>query len=204
MSAPIEYNADQKDALQELLNVAMGQAADSLARALDVYVKITIPSSDIIDADSLCAAVGHIDQQEALVTGIRQAFFGDLRGEAITVFGVQDGHQIADLMGYDELDEFEEQELLLDISNVLVGACMLGFGEQIDANIGFCPPKIMATDIPVKALLMEEKPSWMHSLVIRLNFGIADRSFLCELMFFMPESSIEKVRNVIENFLESL
>lgn len=204
MNNPVQYSDDQKDALQELLNVAMGKAADSLAKALGVYVRITIPSSDIIGADRLGNALEHIDQQDIIVTGIRQAFFGDLRGEAVTVFGAQDCHQIADLMGYDELDEFEEQELLLDITNVLVGACMVGFGGQINANIGFSAPKIMAVDLPVKALLSKEAPSWAHSLVIKFNFGLAERSFLCELIFFMPESSIEKVRDAVELFIESI
>jgi len=204
MSSHITYNSIQKDTLQELLNIAMGQAADSLARALGEYVQITIPSSDIIKAENFSNAVGHIDRQDKMITAVRQAFFGDLQGDAVTVYGAQDGQQIADLMGYDELEEVEEHELLLDVTNVLVGACMTGFGKQIDASIGYSPPKIMANNISLRTLLSREKPSWEHSLVIKINFGLAERSFLCELIFFMPESSIEKVRNAIELFLESL
>ena len=33
-----ELNEDQQDCLQELINVAMGQASDQLARYLDTFV----------------------------------------------------------------------------------------------------------------------------------------------------------------------
>jgi len=198
------YTEEQNDALKELLNIAMGQAADSLARALGAYVQISVPRIDVIEAQQLSETLKGINLYDDKVIGIRQAFFSDLNGEAIAIFGSHDCDQVADLMGYDELDDIEGQELLLDIANVLIGACMTGFGRQIDANIGFSPPKIMAENVVLDKLFADENPLWDNSLMMEIHFGLADRSFMCELVFFMSGDSIEKVRNTIDQFLDSL
>ncbi len=40
---PKQYSEDQRDCLQEIVNVAMGQAGDSLARLLEVFVTLSVP-----------------------------------------------------------------------------------------------------------------------------------------------------------------
>ena len=40
---------DQQDCLQELINVAMGQASDQLARYLDTFVYLKVPSIESVD-----------------------------------------------------------------------------------------------------------------------------------------------------------
>lgn len=204
MSNPTSYNSDQSDALKELLNIAMGQAADSLARALGAYIAINVPSTEIMSAVNLKDTMPLIGAKSKHISAIRQGFFNDLRGEAITIFGAGDSRDIADLMGYDELDNLEEQELLLDVANVLFGACMTGFGKQINASIGFSPPQIMIDDSPVEALFDKETPSWNHALVMKLNFSIKEREFSCDMIFLMPDESIEKVRIAVDQFLDSV
>ena len=46
----VEISEDQRDCYQEITNVAMGQAADRLARLLNVYVILPIPKINIISA----------------------------------------------------------------------------------------------------------------------------------------------------------
>ena len=51
------YTADQIDALQEIANVAIGQAGACLATMLDVYVSLSVPHSRIISVDELAGEV---------------------------------------------------------------------------------------------------------------------------------------------------
>ena len=39
----IEINEDERDALQEIMNISMGQAADALARLIQTKVSLSIP-----------------------------------------------------------------------------------------------------------------------------------------------------------------
>ena len=48
-----QYSEDQRDCLQEICNVAVGQVGDILARKLGVFVTLPIPVINIIKADQL-------------------------------------------------------------------------------------------------------------------------------------------------------
>ena len=48
-----ELNEDQQDCLQELINVAMGQASDQLARYLDTFVFLSITQTTSTDQKQL-------------------------------------------------------------------------------------------------------------------------------------------------------
>ena len=49
-----DLTEDQQDCLQELINVAMGQASDQLARYLDTFVYLKVPSIEQVKSEHLC------------------------------------------------------------------------------------------------------------------------------------------------------
>lgn len=196
---------DQRDALQEVLNIAMGQAGDSLARILDAFVELSVPRIRIVDVSKVATTVLEMvgDRQE--VTAVRQSFFDDLRGEALIIFGSNGCRDLADLMGYSEdLDAVAEQELLLDVSNVLVGAILNGITETLGTEISFSAPSIMAEKVPVDALINLDQLSWSHALLLEVNYSLENRDFRSHLLLLMAEGAIESLRHKIDHFMESL
>ena len=71
----IDLSEDQKEALQELVNIGMGLAGDSLARILKTFVELSIPRISLIKVDELNQEVSRLVGDKALVTAVRQAFF---------------------------------------------------------------------------------------------------------------------------------
>jgi chemotaxis protein CheC len=199
------FNDDQRDALQEVTNVAMGQAGSSLAQLLNTFVVLSVPRSRIVDVTCAPEAVAEMVGARVDVTAVRQAFFHQLRGEAIALYGSDGCRELADLMGYSgQLDASGEQELLLDVTNILVGACLAGIAEQVGVDIGFAPPVLMAAQSPIEAVLNPDELGWSHALLIEVNFGIEQRGFTCHLIVLMPEDAIEYMRSVLDRILESL
>ena len=193
---------DQKDALQEIANIGMGQAGASMARVMDEFVHLSIPRILVLNsdevADALVRTVG-----SGPVSAVRQAFHGHLRGEAIVIFGDQRCTDLADIMGYDEyIDRAGEIELLLDVSNLLVGACLGGIAEQLRTDIGFSAPSLMVDRTPVEALLRAQDVSWRSALLVEVNFRLEQRSFACHLTVLMPEAEIQAVAQALDRFLE--
>lgn len=197
-------SADQRDALQEITNVAMGQAGASLAAILDTFVTLSIPRINIVDVAEVANSMNELIGRNAEVTAARQSFNGYLRGEVLVIYGQDGCNDLADLMGYDdELDRAAEQELLLDVSNVLVGACLCGIAEQLHTELSFSAPSLIGEKIPVETLLMPEKLSWSHALLMEVNFRLEERKFTAHLVMLMPEEAIERMRGVIDAFIES-
>lgn len=203
----LSLNQDQIDTLQELVNIAMGQAGDSLARILDTFVELSVPRIRVVTVDELTPTVINMVDSQQLITAVRQAFYNShkLHGEAVMLYGEKGCNELADLMGYEgELDHTAEQELLLDVSNVLVGACLNGLAEQLATDLSFSAPSIMAQQSPVQMVMTPENLSWSHALLVEVNFGLENRDFKSHLLMLMAEEAIIALGAALDKFLESL
>ena len=201
---------DQRDALQELTNIAMGQAGASLAALLDEFVDLSVPRIRVVEVISLPPVLADLVGKTNLVSAVRQSFQGYLHGEAIIIFGEPGCQALADLMGFEgDLGESGENELLLDVANVLSGACLGGMMEQIraftetngPAELSFSMPSIMARQVMAEQLIDPKKVQWSHALLLEVNFTIKNRNFIAHLTMLMPEEGIEKIRGIIDEFI---
>ena len=79
---------DQRDCLQEITNVAMGQAGDRLARLLDVFVVLSIPHVSILNPTDISMALQSLNHENSdVVHGVCQGFIGGgIAGEAMLIF----------------------------------------------------------------------------------------------------------------------
>lgn len=196
---------DQADTLQEVVNIAMGQAGDRLARTLDVFVELSVPRIRLVHVSEIVKTVHAMISDRETITAVRQSFYDQLRGEAIVLFGSSGCLDLAVLMGYaSDLDTIGEQELLLDVSNVLIGACISGIGAQFHADLSFSPPSIMAEHAPLEMVLMPENLSWKYSLLVEVNFGLENSHFRSHLLILMTEEGIEALRESLERFMATL
>lgn len=194
---------DQQEALQEIANIGMGQAGSSIAQVFDHFVQLSIPRILILGADDMAGALEKLVNVRQ-ITAVRQAFHGRMRGEAIVLYGDQRCNDLADLMGYEHtLDHVGELELLLDVTNILVGACLGGIAEQLHTDIGFSAPSLMADGVPASALLRVEDVSWRSALLVEVNFRLEQRSFACHLVILMAEAEIRIMAEALDHFLEA-
>lgn len=198
-------STDQTDALQEIVNIAMGQAGDSLARVLDTFVRLSVPRIRLIDVAEASKCIVDMVGVTELVTAVRQSFYDQLRGEAITIFSSEGCRDLAELMGYQQtLDAQTEKEVLFDISNILVGACLNGIAEQLGADLSFSSPSIMASHSPPSQLLSSDALPWAYALQVEVNFSLEDRKFKSHLIIMMAEDAITALGVSLDAFIEAI
>lgn len=201
----VALSEDQSEVLQEIANIGMGQAGDSLARILCTFVELSIPRIKLINVEKINLEIAHMVGEKAIVTSVRQAFFSHWRGEAIIVYDQNGCNELASLMGYSEdLDKNSEVELLLDVGNALVGACINGIAEQLGIELNFSPPSVIATNIPVENLFNTKKLAWSHTLLLEVNFGLENLRFKSHLLIMMSEETILTLKEDLNAFLEGL
>jgi chemotaxis protein CheC len=196
------YTQEHQEALQEISNVAMGRAADLLARLLDRFVKLTVPHVQIIearDAEHLRRVLGG----EGVVSAARQAFSGRMRGEALVVFSGEGVGGLASLLGHEAPSPKVEQEVVLDVSNMLVGSCIGGIAKQLGHDIGYSPPSILGGQA-LASMLKGEQMQWSHAILMAVDFGVEGESFLCNLIALWPDEALLRLREGLDRFLETL
>ena len=84
MSEPV-LTEDQRDALQEVANLAMGQAATRLARLLDAFIELSVPRVKVVAVSEAAAALREMTGIEDTVSAVRQGFRSDIKGEALVI-----------------------------------------------------------------------------------------------------------------------
>ena len=193
---------DQRDALQEVANIGMGQAGASIARVLGEFVELSVPRISTVDAAGIPAALAAL-AGDGVASAVRQAFIGELRGEAIAIFSEHSAHDLAELLAYgDALDAPAGCELLLDIGNVLVGACLGRIAGLLRTEIGFSAPSLLADQVATSDLIQAETIAARCALLVEVRFGLEKRVFRCHLVMLMPEDALAALRRALDRFIE--
>ncbi|HRI90611.1 MAG: chemotaxis protein CheC [Candidatus Accumulibacter sp.] len=201
----IEFiSEEQREALQEVANIGMGQAGASIAKVLGEFVELSVPQISAVGAAGIPAALAAL-AGDGIASAVRQAFIGELRGEAIVIFAEHSADDLAALLAYgDALDAPASRELLLDISNVLVGACLGGIAELLRTTIGFSAPSLLADQVASSQLLRADGISARCALLVEVRFGIEKRVFRCHLVMLMPDDAVTALRRALDRFVEEL
>ena len=191
---------ERSDALSELVNIGMGQAGDSLARLFDTFIQLSIPRLEMIEPAQLTDAIEGLVGACGPIVAVRQAFSSRIRGEALAIYSAAGCDTLADLVKYPEVDS---DELLLEISNVLVGACVGAIAAQFSLDLCFSPPSVLGRTTIAELIDTRALP-WNRALIAEVNFRIVERSFCCHLLTFWPDESIGVLMRAVDAFLARL
>lgn len=192
------------DALREIVNVAMGRAGDSLARLLDHFIELPVPAVRFVEAPNVIEAIREMVGPQDAISAVRQAFNSVAPGECLVIFGATTYLQLAELTGREVDDEGTEEELLLDVANLLVGACVGGIGEQLGQQISYSAPSLIVRRESLDRVLDPTTVPWRTALLMEVNFKIEGKSLVTHVLAFWPEQALVKVREHLDAFLEGL
>lgn len=137
------------DALKEIMNISFGSAAAELTEVMDVFVELNIPNVTALkQADIFKYIQNDIpDFRDSWI--VEQNFHGTFGGSAYLIYpyGIEKElislFQNHDTQPYpsDELIELEK-EVLMEIGNILIGACIGKIFDLMDSTISYLPPFI--------------------------------------------------------------
>lgn len=197
----LSLSVDIRDGYQEVVNVAMGQAGALLAKMLGIFVKLPIPKVDLLELSELQMAL-----QSAMsdrVSAICQGFIGPgLAGEALLLLDDADMADVARLLKHDgQLTEAVQVELLTDIANVLVSACLTGLAEQLDVRFCQGHPAVLGLHRDISELLAHAKP-WKRILAVEISYGLEGYQLTFDLLLLLSESSLPTLNYKIAHLLE--
>ncbi len=192
-----------RDCFQELSNVAVGRAADLLARLLNNFVIMPIPVVNLLERAELSMALSSIQEADS-VSAVCQGFTGSkIAGEALLIFNDASFTDMAELTHFNgEITEQIELELLMDIANILIGACLKGLAEQLDVRFSQGQPYLLGQHINIGELLGSSTTQWKRLLTIELPYKLEGRQVSCDLLLLFTEDSLKILRDKVSYMLE--
>ncbi|MBY0463387.1 MAG: chemotaxis protein CheC, partial [Burkholderiales bacterium] len=112
------------DALTELFNLGVGQAASAFSQIAGDTVQLTVPRVRVMTHAELSQYLG--EGGKVAVSAVRQRYSGAINSEAVLMFPAERGLQLVQMMvggelPLDQLAEME-QEALSEIGNILLNS----------------------------------------------------------------------------------
>lgn len=203
-STPVELPAlRRRDVYMEVANVSIGRAADALARHFDVFVHLPLPNVNIFEVSELHMALRELTENNQ-VSGVCQGFSGEgIAGEALVLLSDSSVSDLKKLMKVPtESEELEELELLMDVSNILVGSFLNGLGEQAEVRFFQSSPVLLGQHISVDSVIESTSGSFNKTMTFEVSYNIDGTSIRCDLLFMFVDESLPLLDNKLAYLME--
>ncbi|WP_397453016.1 response regulator [Pseudomonas sp. NA-150] len=181
-----------QDAFRETINVAMGRAAALLARVLGVFVQLPLPNVSFLEVGELHMALADA-QGNAQLTAVCQGYIGGgIAGEALLLFHGSEIADMAQLMQRNSAD-YSDMEMLLDLSTILIGACLSGIAEQIDVVFSQGHPQVLGMQAGIDELIRVNQTRWKKTLAVEISYSLEGHNIHFDLLLLFTEDSVERL-----------
>jgi CheY-like chemotaxis protein len=192
-----EPNISFTDAFREVINVSMGRAAALLARVLGVFVHLPVPNVSTFEAGELHMALADL-QRGGDLTAVCQGFIGGgIAGEALLIFHDSEVDDMAQLMRWFSRD-YSSMEMLLDLSTILIGACLSGIAEQVDVQFSKSHPMVLGEHASIDELIRLNRPRWKSTLAVEISYSIEGHNIHFDLLLLFTEESVALLSNKLD------
>ncbi|OBT25556.1 response regulator [Vibrio splendidus] len=193
----------RRDIYMEVANVAIGRAADALARHFNVFVHLPLPNVNIFEVSELHMALRDLADNDQ-VSGVCQGFSGEgIAGEALVLLSDSSVSDLKKLMKVPtESEQLEELELLMDVSNILVGSFLNGLGEQSEVRFFQSSPVLLGQHISIDSVIENTSGSFKKTMTFEVSYNIDGTSIRCDLLFMFVDESLPLLDNKLAYLME--
>lgn len=141
----MNLDAIQTDALTELFNIGLHRAAASLSELTGQRIVVELPRLWISPIQHMRPRL--MELLDGDLASVHQIFGGVVSGDAVLLLEYEKAALLARLMTQDEvalsgrLDQ-SAREVLTEVGNIVLGACLSVFGDILKVSVSFSVPRI--------------------------------------------------------------
>ena len=186
----------QTDALSELINIAFARTGAALSELTGHRVVLSPPEVAVYQAAELRGALGKFVPGD--VASIHQVFAGPVAGDALLLLNYEGAVQLTDLLTDEHthsnyLDE-SAREVLTEVGNILLNACLGMFGNLLNVHVTFSVPRLhLETLDELLGSITTGKTEMHYALVIYTAFKIRDSSVTGFLVIVLSVDSLDRL-----------
>lgn len=186
---------DQMAKFREVVNIAMGNAADKLATRLGFFINMPIAHVAEMTIGELRMAVDDLNSHDE-ATAVSQRFIGSgVHGEAlVSIFG-QDIRQLN--LGE---DGGNVDEINLDLTNILVSAFLSSLHDQISMIFSLRPPVLLDISNGWNGLMDNLEQKQDRFFTIEYVYTAEDIDLTCEVLLLTSTLAMP----IFEQLMETL
>lgn len=194
---------DQRDCLQELMNISYGCATAAIAQIIDKFATLNIPSIKTITSNEFEEYFAKKFEKYDTYFVTNQKTDGKLAGENLFIMDETSVTNLAHEFDLeeDEIDDDELKDVILEIANIISSTTLSKLADLIEASVTFLPPsvrKLCSTD----TLDERFKTEYKHVIIISTEIKFEDQNIFGELIIMSKEDSIVFLKDSLDKVLE--
>lgn len=205
---PVVLTELELDALTELVNLGVSNAATSLREMVREEVILSVPKVTIV---SRAEAVSNLGERETKrLIAVHQDFEGDLKGRALLIFPEAKSMELVRAVVGGELSVEElielEQEALAETGNVLLNGCLGTIANHFERNLRISLPEVVHGEggefFSLRPGDSANDSDSDSVLFIYINFAVRQRDINGYIAMLLDLPSLATLKELLAAFIE--
>lgn len=197
--------ADQRDAITELVNIAFSRTAAALSELTSNRVELTVPEVALHPIGRLEAALGRYVRGD--VATVHQIFGGAVAGDAFLLLDVVGAAKLVGLLTDADAPTLKmgasAKEVLAEVGNILLNACLGVFGDLLQVRFTFAVPRLLLESLgSMLGSLVVDRDEIRHALLVGARFRIRATDVNGCLVLVLGITSLEKFVTAVDKWAE--
>ena len=209
MSDPLrELTELEKDALQEIMNIGFGRAAADLAEIINLHVILSVPHIAVLQSEEVISYIHNQIPDTTDMSMITQFFSGRFNGGSFLVFPHGEGRKLLRifdgemaLLGENYDIDVLEKETLVEVGNIIIGACVGKIAEMLGDVVSYAPPRFFSQDQIFETLDDVLNASDSFAILFKTVFNFEQYNVSGYLFLVSQQSIMPWLKQAIAEFL---
>ncbi|MEH0758852.1 response regulator [Vibrio sp. 16] len=193
----IHQSVDLMGSIREMSNIALGTSASLIAEQVGQFIEMPLPNVASLHQSELKMTVQDIVNNSEY-RAVSQRFVGNgINGEALVCLHGR---------GLDNLGGEESNgtnEVILDISNLLVSSFLVSFSRQLDIAISLRQPIVLEKELLQVSLTCNQFLAGYDEDIFTIEFvyKAENLDIACDVIFLMDNDSIDAIEQILKSVL---
>ncbi|OQY31597.1 MAG: hypothetical protein B6241_13545 [Spirochaetaceae bacterium 4572_59] len=202
-----QFTELELDALQETMNISFGSAVADLAEIMDIFINLNVPDIKTVKVSELINSIGKQISDFENCSIVEQKYYGDFSGIACLIFPYGMEKELLSYFQQPEIIIFEsdelrvlEKEALMEIGNILIGACIGKIFELINSHITYLPPLTMIGENFQSSFENSSLNKDEIVIIMETGFSFEDRKIEGYLFLLNGQDSVPHLKKALNKF----
>jgi chemotaxis protein CheC len=199
----VNLTVTQQDALVELINIGFGRAGAALSKLTGHRVQLEVPQVAMCPIEEMADRLRPMLANE--LATVHQIFFGPVDGDALLVLDQRSAAILKELLTDEpalplEIDR-SAREVVTEIGNILLNACLGTFGNLLKVQVSFSVPHLtLETLSSVVSSIAVDREGLRYALIVHSSFRLRDSALTGYLVIVLGVASIERLISALEGW----
>jgi len=201
----VTLSDDQKDAVTELVNIAFSRTAAALSDLTGNRVELTVPEVSAHPIADLLPALSRFVRGD--VATVHQIFGGPVSGDAFLLLDIDGATRLVELLTDAGAPTGQmgasAREVLAEVGNILLNACLGVFGDLLQVRFTFAVPQLHLEALgSMLSSLVIGRDELRHALLVGARFRVRASEVTGCLVLVLGVTSLELFLRAIEEWAE--